>query len=149
MDGCQVCLAGGTAIDSGSCQVLTIAHAHGGVVLGWRWWMAWDDERRWWSGRESVSNRETRAEISHTPLPRSLFNTFSTHSPHTLPPLHRPCPPSFRFEVWDLSNVPLKAKRFASLSSSGGGLTFMVIVSHTRNTCNHPKLKQGHHDLST
>lgn len=34
MDGSQVRLAGGTAIDSGSCQVLTIAHAHGGVVLG-------------------------------------------------------------------------------------------------------------------
>ena len=34
-------------------------------------------------------------------------------------------------------------------SLSGGDVTLMEIVSHTRNTCNHPKLKQGHHDLST
>jgi len=111
--------------------------------------MAWDDKRRWWSGQERVSNRETRAEISHTPLPRSLFNIFSTRSPRTLPRLHRPYPPSFRFEVWDLSNDPLTAKGFTGPSSSGGDLTLMAIVSHTRNTCNHPKLKQGHHDLST
>lgn len=33
MDGGQMRLAGGTAIDSGSCQVLTVAHAHDGMVL--------------------------------------------------------------------------------------------------------------------
>lgn len=77
-------LAGGAAIDSGSCQVLTIAHAHGEVVLGVEVVDDLDDKRRWWSGQECVSKRETGAEISHAPLPRSLFNTIFTHSPHEL-----------------------------------------------------------------
>lgn len=55
-----MCLTGGAAIDSGSCQVLTIAHAHGRVVLRAETVETvggLSDKRRWWSGRESVSKQ--------------------------------------------------------------------------------------------